>query len=138
MLDRRLDVVSFGISINHPRIREMANGLELVMLPMTEQIAKKVADDMGAKTCPIKAGEYKFLATDSASICVGLNTLVRADMDEKLAYNVTKGIVENLDKYKAAHRLLAQAVTVESFTEPGLVPYHPGAAKYYREKGLLK
>lgn len=138
MLDRRLDVVSFGISINHPRIREMANGLELVMLSMTEQVAKKVADDMGAKTCPIKAGEYKFLAADSASICVGLNTLVRADMDETLAYNVTKGIVENLDKYKAAHRLLAQAVTVESFTEPGLVPYHPGAAKYYKEKGLLK
>ena len=138
MLDRRLDVVSFGISINHPRIREMANGLELVMLPMTEQVAKKVADDMGAKTCPIKAGEYKFLAADSASICVGLNTLVRADMDEKLAYNVTKGIVENLDKYKAAHRLLAQAVTIESFTEKGLVPYHSGAEKYYREKGLLK
>jgi TRAP transporter TAXI family solute receptor len=138
MLDRRLDVVSFGISINHPRIREMANGLELVMLPITEQVAKKVADNMGGKTCTIKANEYKFLSADSSSICVGLNTLVRADMDDKLAYNITKGIVENLDKYKAAHRLLAQAVTVESFTERGLVPYHPGAEKYYREKGLLK
>jgi hypothetical protein len=138
MLDRRLDVVSFGISINHPRIREMANGLELVMLPITEEAAKKVADDMGAKTCTIKANEYKFLSADSSSICVGLNTLVRADMDDSLAYNVTKGIVENLDKYKAAHRLLAQAVTLENFTERGLVPYHPGAEKYYREKGLLK
>jgi len=138
MLDRRLDVVSFGISINHPRIREIANGLELVMLPMTEQIAKKVADNMGGQTCMVKAGEYKFLAADSASICVGLNTLVRADMDATTAYNITKGIVENLDKYKAAHRLLAAAVTLESFTEKGLVPYHPGAEKYYREKGLLK
>ena len=56
----------------------------------------------------------------------------------KLAYNVTKGIVENLDKYKAAHRLLEKAVTVQSFTEKALVPYHPGTEKYYREKGLLK
>jgi TRAP transporter TAXI family solute receptor len=138
MLDRRLDIVSFGISINHPRIREMANGLELVMLPITPEVAKKVAEKMGGEACSIKATEYQFLAADSASVCVGLNTLVRADMDEKTAYNVTKGIVENLDKYKAAHRLLAQAVTVESFTEKGLVPYHPGAEKYYREKGLLK
>jgi TRAP-type uncharacterized transport system substrate-binding protein len=29
-------------------------------------------------------------------------------------------------------------VTVQSFTEKGLVPYHPGAEKYYKEKGLLK
>jgi hypothetical protein len=138
MLDRRLDVVSFGISINHPRIREMANGLELVMLPMSEATAKKVAADMGAQACTIKKDEYKFLAADTASICVGLNALVRADMDEKTAYNVTKGITDNLEKYKEAHRLLKTAVTLASFSEKGLVPYHPGAEKYYREKGLLK
>jgi TRAP transporter TAXI family solute receptor len=138
MLDRRLDLVSFGISIDHPRIREMANGLELVMLPIADDTAKKVADDLGGKTCPIKAGEYKFLATDSASICVGMNVLARADMDEQTVYNVTKGITENLDKYKAAHRLLQKVVTLESFTEAGLAPFHPGAAKYYKEKGLLK
>ena len=107
-------------------------------MPITPEVAKKVADRLGGEACSIKAAEYKFLAADSASVCVGLNTLVRADMDETTAYNVTKGIVENLDKYKSAHRLLAQAVTVESFTEKGLVPYHKGAEKYYREKGLLK
>ncbi|MPZ58130.1 MAG: TAXI family TRAP transporter solute-binding subunit [Rhizobiales bacterium] len=138
MLDRRLDVVSFGVSINHPRMREMENGLELVMLPVNEQTAEKVATDLGAKTCSIKAGEYKFLAVDTASICVGMMVVVRADLDEKLAYNITKGVTENLDKYKAAHRLLDKAVTVESFTEKAQIPYHPGAEKYYREKGLLK
>ena len=63
---------------------------------------------------------------------------MRADMDEKTAYNVTKGITDNLEKYKEAHRLLKTAVTLASFSEKGLVPYHPGAEKYYREKGLLK
>jgi TRAP transporter TAXI family solute receptor len=138
MLDRRLDAVVFGISINHPRIQEMANGLELVMLPVDEATAKKVTDNLGGKPCTIKAGEYKFLASDSSSVCVGMSVVVRADMDEKLAYNVTKGIVENVDKYKAAHRLLQQAVTLESLTEKGQAPFHPGAEKYFREKGLLK
>ncbi len=95
MLDRRLDGVVFGISINHPRIREMANGLELVMLPIKEETAKKVADELGAETCEIKAGEYKFLASDTSSVCVGMNLVVRADMDEQTAYNITKGIIEN-------------------------------------------
>jgi hypothetical protein len=138
MLDRRLDVVVFGISINHPRIREMANGLELVMLPITAATAKKVADDLGAETCNVKAGEYKFLASDSSSICVGMSLVVRADMDEQTAYNITKGIIEHSDKYKAAHRLLQKAVTNETLARKGLVAHHPGAAKYLKEKGLLK
>jgi TRAP transporter TAXI family solute receptor len=138
MLDRRLDVVSFGISINHPRIQEMANGLQLVMLPIADATAKKVADDLGGQACVIKSGEYKFLAADSSSICVGMNVLVRADADDKLIYNVTKGITENIEQYKAAHRLLQKVVTLQSWSEKGLTPFHPAAERYYREKGLLK
>lgn len=138
MLDRRLDGVVFGISINHPRIQEMANGLDLVMLPISADVSKKVADDLGGKPCDIKAGEYKFLAKDSSSVCIGMSLLVREDMDEKTAYNVTKGIVENIAQYQAAHRLLKAAVTVQTMTERGQAAFHPGAEKYYREKGLLK
>jgi TRAP transporter TAXI family solute receptor len=138
MLDRRLDLVIFGISIDHPRVQEMANGLDLIMLSIEQATAKKVSDDLGGKPCVIKTGEYKFLAKDAASVCVGMSVVVRADMDEKLAYNVTKGIIDHVDKYKAAHRLLQQAVTLESLTEPGQAPFHPGAEKYLRERGLLK
>ncbi len=138
MLDRRLDGVVFGISINHPRIREMANGLELVMLPIKEDTAQKVADELGAETCEIKAGEYKFLASDSSSVCVGMNLVVRADMDEQMAYNITKGLIEQSGKYKAAHRLLEKVVTNETLARKGLIAHHPGAAKYLKEKGLLK
>jgi uncharacterized protein len=138
MLDRRLDVVIFGISMNHPRVQEMANGLDLVMLPIEQAAVKKITDDLGGKPCAIKADEYKFLAVDTSSVCVGMSVVVRADMDEKVAYNVTKGIIENIDKYRAAHRLLQQAVTQETLTEPGQAPFHPGAEKVLREKGLLK
>jgi TRAP transporter TAXI family solute receptor len=137
MLDRRLDAIIFGISINHPRIQEMANGLDLVMLPISSETAQKIVDDLGGKTCTIKADEYKFLAADSASVCVGISVVARADMDEQLAYNITKGVVEHIDEYKAAHRLLQKAVTIESLTEKGQAPYHPGAEKYLREKRLM-
>jgi uncharacterized protein len=138
MLDRRLDLISFGISINHPRIREMANGLDLIMLPIAASTADKVAKDLGAQRCEVKAGEYKFLAADTASICVGLWVVVRADMDQQTAYNITKGVVDNIDKYKSAHRLLEKAVTLQTISEKGPAPFHPGAEKYFREKGLLK
>jgi hypothetical protein len=59
-------------------------------------------------------------------------------MEEQLAYNLTKGIMDHVDKYKAAHRLLQRAVTLESMSEKGQAPFHPGAVKYFREKGLIK
>jgi uncharacterized protein len=138
MLDRRIDAVVLGISYNHPRIREMANGLELVMLPIGKAEAAKIADDFGIQTCSVKANEYKFLAEDSASVCVGMSLIVRADMDDQTAYNITKGIAEHVDKLQAAHRLLAKVVTLQTMAEGGKAPFHPGAAKYWKEKGLLK
>lgn len=138
MLDRRIDAVVYGISYNHSTVREIANGVDVVMLPFDEAVAKKAADQLGASPCAVKAKEYDFLARDSASVCVGMTLVVRADMDEKTAYNITKALVDNVDKYKAAHRLLAQVVTPETLAEPGQTPFHPGAQKYLREKGLLK
>ncbi len=138
MLDRRLDVVSFGISYNHPRVREIAKGIDVVMLPITKEVGDAIASKMGSKPCMFKAGEYAFLAADSYSACVGLGVFVRDDMDEKLAYNITKAVFDNIDDYRNAHRLLKKVVTAEYLAEPGIVPYHPGAAKYLREKGLLK
>jgi TRAP transporter TAXI family solute receptor len=138
LLDRRIDVVVFGISYNHPSVREMASGIELVMLPMDRATAEKAAKEIGASPCAFKANEYKFLAADSSSVCVGMNVIVRADMDEKTAYDLTKGVFEQVDKFKASHRLLQQAVTPQTLAEPSGAPFHPGAAKYLREKGLLK
>jgi len=137
MLDRRVDVVVLGISYNHPRIREMANGVDLVMLPMTEATAQKAAAEVGAQPCAFKANEYKFLAADSASICVGMAIVALASMDDQTAYNIAKGVVEQVDKFKAAHRLLQKAVTLQTLTEGGQAPFHPGAAKYFKEKGLM-
>lgn len=138
MLDRRIDVVMFGISYRHPRVREIAKGLDVVMLPITQKSAQAAVDEWNGKLCQVKASEYDFLATDSYSACVGLGAYVRADMDEKTAYNITKAMYEEMDKFKSAHRLLNKVVTAKTLSEPGIAPHHPGALKYMKEKGIVK
>jgi TRAP transporter TAXI family solute receptor len=136
MLDRRIDVVIFGISYNHASVQEIAKGVETIMLPIDDATAKKAADKTGAGLCSFKKGEYTFLPADSASVCVGMSVVAHADMDEKTAYNLTKGMVEQIEKFKGAHRLLAANVTPKTLAEPGQAPFHPGALKYFKEKGL--
>jgi len=138
MLDRRIDGLMFGISYRHPRVLEIEKGLPIVMLPFDEATSKKVAEQWGGKVCEVKPGEYNFLNGSSFSVCMGLGLYVRDDADETLVYNVTKAMYEQIGAFHAAHRLLKQFVTEQTMAEPGLVPHHPGAARYMKEKGLLK
>jgi len=138
MLDRRADVVILGVSYAHPRIREMAQGREVVKLPISREAAEKAAKTWNGSLCEIKADEYDFLASDSYSACIGMGAYVRDDMDEATAYNLTKAMYEQIETYRSAHRLLKAAVTEKTLAETGPVPHHPGALRYMREKGLVQ
>lgn len=138
MLDRRIDMTVFGIAYRHPRVREMARGLNLRMLNVDAATAAKVAKMIGGRVCRFKAAEYKFIDEDKTTVCAGAVIVVNKDMDAKIAYNLTKGIVGQIEKFKTAHRLIKRATTPKTFAEPAAVPFHPGAAKYLREAGLLK
>ena len=53
MLDRRVDAVSFGVSYNHSRIREMEKGIPLNQLSVGAAAAAEVATQYGGQPCTI-------------------------------------------------------------------------------------
>ena len=65
--DRRLDVVLFGISFNHPRVREIAKSASPVLLSYGKENAEKVAKKFGGEVCQVKPGEYKWSAAGNYS-----------------------------------------------------------------------
>lgn len=137
MLDRRIDAVSFGVSYNHRRIREMEKGIPLAQLNVGAAASADVATRFGGQPCIIKAKEHKFIDEDKISVCVGGVVVVHKDMDDKTAYNITKAMLQNIEIFKAAHRALKKATTPQSIAEPASAPHHPGAIKAYKEAGLL-
>jgi len=61
-------------------------------------------------------------------------------LPEELAYNMTKAVFENLQTLHASVKA-AKDTNVESsarFEGKTAIPFHPGAAKYFKEKGLVK
>ena len=138
MADRRLDLANFGVSYNHASVTEMANAIPLMMLDVTEPVANKVVASIGGKVCQFKKDEYSFLEHDSTTVCTGAVLVVNKSMDDDTAYAITKAMIENLDAFKSAHRLLAEATTAESIAEGAVAPWHPGAERALREAGLIK
>jgi TRAP transporter TAXI family solute receptor len=66
-----------------------------------------------------------------------VNFLVtHSEVDDELAYAMTKALWENVDQLVSAHAA-AKGIKAEQAVAGMPVPLHPGAEKYYREKGMM-
>jgi hypothetical protein len=60
--------------------------------------------------------------------------IVHADMDEELAYNITKAMYENVADLIAIHPA-ANDTTIDFSVASTPIPFHPGALRYLEEVG---
>ena len=81
------------------------------------------------------AGQKNDAAVMSMNVAVGIG--IRADMDEDTVYNITKAFWDNLDQITSDapwSKALDVSYAVKNI---GAMTIHPGAARYYREVGVL-
>jgi TRAP transporter TAXI family solute receptor len=83
----------------------------------------------------IKAGAYPGLTKPVNTIAQPNLLVVRDDLPEEVVYKVTKTIYENLPFLQNIHKA-TKAMSLEDAIKGLPVPLHPGALKYYKEKGL--
>jgi TRAP transporter TAXI family solute receptor len=88
---------------------------------------------------PIKAGTYEGQKSEIKTVAVGAQWIVGADVPEKLVYDVTTALWNNntrklLDNGHAK----AKEIQLASALKAVQVPLHPGAEKFYKEKGVVK
>ncbi|MEM9476770.1 MAG: TAXI family TRAP transporter solute-binding subunit [Pseudomonadota bacterium] len=88
----------------------------------------------------IPAGIYEGQVneTDITSFNAMVGIGVRADLDADLIYNVTKTFWENLDQISSDAPWTAALKAEFSGTNTGRMELHPGAARFYREIGVLQ
>jgi len=85
----------------------------------------------------VKAGTYPGQEKDIRSVAQPNFLAVRPDLPEETVYLITKAIFENMPFLHNIHKA-TNAISLERATIGLPVPIHPGAAKYYREKGIIK
>jgi TRAP transporter solute receptor, TAXI family len=107
--------------------------IHMIALSADEMTAAIGANPIFART-QLPAGMYT--GVDAAVPVVGVpNVLVvSAEMDDDLAYAITKAMFENIAELQAVHPA-ANETTVEFTLEATPVPLHPGAIRYFEEIG---
>ena len=63
--------------------------------------------------------------------------VVRNDMPEDVAYDITKTMWDNIAEVNATSPALS-LITLDGATDSLSVGLHPGAMKYFKEKGVIK
>jgi len=137
MRDRRIDMFGNGVFAPHSSILETANSVDVTLLPLSQSVIKSVSDKTGTDPYVIKKSAYDFIDADVPTVALGCMAIVQKEMPEEEVYAITKALVENIDAIRNVHKSMKN-LTPELMASQKLIPYHPGAAKYYREKGLLK
>ena len=80
---------------------------------------------------------YRGTDEDTMTFGVGATFVTSAKVPEDVIYNVVKAVFENFDEFKKLHPAF-EVLKKEEMIKDGLsAPLHDGAAKYYKEAGLM-
>jgi TRAP transporter TAXI family solute receptor len=133
--NRQLDATLQSAGLGVASIRDLATSLPINVVAVPADIVGTIGSPYVAVTIP--AGTYDGQAEDVATAAVG-NFLVTHDgVSDETAYQMTKLLFDNLDQMVAAHAA-AKAIDMAKALDGMPIPLHPGAERFYKEKGLIK
>lgn len=141
--DGQFDVFMRPLPLNSALMEQIGLKSDIRLIAMPDGASdseewKKYASTPGRLVGEIPANTYAKQVNKDQDITTVMYTMVMGvhkDMDDETAYKLTKSFWENLDEAKKSVMTLAATTADEPFL--GLnTPLHPGAAKYYQEKGI--
>ena len=136
--DGKIDAAFIVAGAPTPAIDELCmTNKNARLVPIDGDIAKALmAKNKFYSVYEIPANSYKNQTAAVLTVTVKATLIVSADASEEDVYNLTKTLFDNIEDIKVKHAKGAE-LSLENATE-GLtvVPFHAGAAKYFKEKGI--
>ena len=134
MKNRQLEATLQSSGLSNAAIKDLASSQDISIVAVPADVVEKIGAPYIAGVIP--AGTYKGQDADVPTAAV-INFLVTHEgVSDETAYQMTKLIFDNLDKLKAAHSAAA-GIVLENAPKDSPIPLHPGAERFYKEKGLL-
>lgn len=136
--DKHIDGFLFTSGIPNAAIQDITATSELKFVSIPDDIVKNLTEKYPFFTeYIIPAGTYKGQTADVKTVAVNATLIVGSEVSEKVVYDLTKALFENQAELATAHAK-GQLLNIESAVKGISVPFHPGAEKYYKEKGVIK
>ena len=136
--DKQVDAAFLTAGIPTAAIQDLSAQHEVNVVAIEGEIAEKLLSEYKFFTkFVVPANTYKGQTEDVNTLTVKSMLAVSSELDENLAYELTKQIYENHDRVVAAHNV-GKYIVAETANDGMSVELHPGAAKYFKEAGVLE
>jgi TRAP transporter TAXI family solute receptor len=138
LCDGKIDAMIYTIGHPAAAITEAATTCDVELVSVAgAPIDKLVADNPYYRTATVPAGMYKGTDQDVTTFGVGATFITSADVPDDVVYTVVKGVFDNFDDFKALHPAFKNLKEEEMIKDGLSAPLHPGAIKYYKERGWM-
>ncbi|MGE4440030.1 MAG: TAXI family TRAP transporter solute-binding subunit [Desulfomicrobium sp.] len=137
LVDQKIDAFFFTVGNPSAAVEEPAQSVDLDIVPInSDGIKDFVAKHPYYIMTTIPAGTYKGVDNGVETYAVTATVISSESVSEEVVYDMAKTVFENLDELKASHAAFRNLNPKEMLQ--GLsAPLHPGAIKYYKEKGWM-
>lgn len=135
MANRRIDMSGNGLFAPHNTILQSSNAVDVTLLSLDASVIETLAANAGVRPFTVPAAAYEWLDSDVPTVALGAALVAADTMAEAQAYDLARALVEHIERLQGVHAAM-RALTPAFMASHAVIPYHPGALRYYREAGL--
>ncbi len=138
LCDNNIDAMIFTVGHPSGSIQEATTSCDSVLVDVTGPVIDELiaANPYYAKAV-IPGGMYRGSDDDTETFGVAATFVSSSDVPDEVVYEVVKAVFDNFDRFQKLHPAFAN-LKPEDMIKNGLsAPLHPGAEKYYKEKGWM-
>ncbi len=138
LCDNKVDAIVFTVGHPNGSIQEATTSCDAIIVPVTgPEVDKLVADNPFYAKATIPGGMYKGTDSDAQTFGVKATFVSSTKAPEATIYQVVSAVFDNFDRFKRLHPAFANLDPKDMIKDGNSAPLHDGAAKYFKEKGMM-
>jgi uncharacterized protein len=136
--DKHIDAFIVTGAVPTSAIMDVATQNAIRILPVSADVMAKLTQKYPF-LAPVKipANSYKGQTEEVSTAAVNAVLIVGNQLKDDMVYNLTKALFENQAELASAHAK-GKELNLKNAVQGVSIPFHPGAVKYYKEKGVMK
>jgi uncharacterized protein len=139
LCDNKLDAIIF--TVGHPAgsIQEATTTCDAKLVGISDDpaVQKLVEENPYYSLATVPGGMYNGNPDDKETFGVRATFVSSTDVEDEVVYQVVKAVFDNFDRFKGLHPAFANLDPEEMISAGLSAPLHPGAEKYYKERGWI-